>query len=349
VERANSTLAKTLAAYVDDNQTNWPKLLPSVMMAFRSTPATESTGFSPFQLVFGKEMLLPVDLDLLPKPSLPRHTKEFFDDLLSQLKISRDIAKKNMQTMKEKTKIRFDKNAKAPDFQVNDKVILRQNAVKPGLSHKLCPKWSDPYVITELGPNFTYKIKNCKTDKTHKPFVNASRLKHYQENIGPDLDVQEQTAMNDPQAESNYELPAHSNEQTQHTSTQSDVNSQSVEANGPRPIHPKSVESSCPQSANPLPNEQQKQPQSINENPKISNSESVNKFIRPKRIFKVCRYKGERWFRCYIEGCKFSKWYRECDIDPDFLCEYWESYTKSGRRRKRKDKSLVFWRKTPEE
>lgn len=234
VERANSTLAKTLAAYVDENQTNWPNLLPSIMMAFRSTPATESTGFSPYQLVFGKEMILPVDVGLLPKPSLPAQTKQFVDDLLNQLQIARDIAKKNMEFAKEKSKIRFDKKAKTPDFQVNDKVYLRQNAVKPGLSHKLSPKWVGPYTITKIGPNYTYKIKNCETNKLHKALVNATRLKHFQENIGLDLANQEQTeTVNDPQTDSNDRTLVHSDQERSDQGAQSDANPQSVEANGP--------------------------------------------------------------------------------------------------------------------
>ena len=69
VERANGTLTQTLRAYIDKDQINWP-LLPSIMMAFRSTPCTESTGFSPNQVLFGKEVHLPIDTSLVPKPTL---------------------------------------------------------------------------------------------------------------------------------------------------------------------------------------------------------------------------------------------------------------------------------------
>ena len=148
VERANSNLSKTLAAYVDENQMNWHELIPTVMMAFRSTPATESTGFSPYQLLFGKQMTLPVDIELMPRPCLPSQTKHFFDELLGQLKIANDIARNNMEYVKSKTKERFDKNSKVPDFQINDRVLLRQHATKPGLSQKLSHKWEGPYLIT---------------------------------------------------------------------------------------------------------------------------------------------------------------------------------------------------------
>lgn len=85
-------------------------------------------------------MTLPVNIGLLPKPNMPDQAKQFLYDLLGQQKMSRDIAKQNMVYVKEKTKLRFDRNAKAPDFQVNDKVLLKSNATQPGLSSKLSHK-----------------------------------------------------------------------------------------------------------------------------------------------------------------------------------------------------------------
>ncbi|VDI02507.1 Hypothetical predicted protein [Mytilus galloprovincialis] len=43
-ERTNSTLAQSLRAYCSEQQTNWPQVLPSIMMAFRMSPCTQSTA-----------------------------------------------------------------------------------------------------------------------------------------------------------------------------------------------------------------------------------------------------------------------------------------------------------------
>lgn len=66
-ERINSTLAQSLRAYFQDNQTSWEEILPSILMAFRMSPSTQSTGFSPYYIVFGKEISLPLDVALLKK------------------------------------------------------------------------------------------------------------------------------------------------------------------------------------------------------------------------------------------------------------------------------------------
>lgn len=180
VERANSTLAQTLRAYIEKDQMNWPSLLPSIMMAFRATPCTETTGFSPYELLFGKNMHLPVDTTLIPKPSLGKDAEQYFTDLVAKLKMCKDIAKKNMETKQIKAKNRFDLGAKAPTFKVGDTVVLKQEKVPQGLSPKLYVKWDGPYRIMELGPNYTYILKHMETNKTYK-YANAARLKLYHE------------------------------------------------------------------------------------------------------------------------------------------------------------------------
>ncbi|MES9904503.1 MAG: reverse transcriptase domain-containing protein [Sedimenticola sp.] len=56
-ERMNSTILQTLRAYLPaGDHEKWPQMLPAIMMAYRSTPATQSIQFSPFYLLFSQEM-----------------------------------------------------------------------------------------------------------------------------------------------------------------------------------------------------------------------------------------------------------------------------------------------------
>ena len=61
IERFNRTLEDLLAKTVSDNQKDWDECLPFVMMAYRSS-THESTGFSPTELMTGREVILPIDL-----------------------------------------------------------------------------------------------------------------------------------------------------------------------------------------------------------------------------------------------------------------------------------------------
>jgi hypothetical protein len=79
-ERINSTLAQSLREYCQKHQDIWEEILPSVMMAFRMSPCNQSTGYSPFYMLYGEEMNLPLDIALMPKEHLEKAPKEYIDD-----------------------------------------------------------------------------------------------------------------------------------------------------------------------------------------------------------------------------------------------------------------------------
>ena len=128
-------------------------------------------------------MILPVDLDILPKPTLPPNAKEYLQNLLEHLRVTRDVARQNMERASHKSKLRYDAKAAVPNFQVADKVLLTNNVTPVGMSPKLTEKWNGPYVIVEALSNFTYRIKHCETGKQVPTLVNAQRLKHYTERL----------------------------------------------------------------------------------------------------------------------------------------------------------------------
>ena len=52
-----------LAMFAGQNKDDWDDLHPAVMMAYRFS-VHESTGFSPYRLMFGEECTLPMDIGL---------------------------------------------------------------------------------------------------------------------------------------------------------------------------------------------------------------------------------------------------------------------------------------------
>ena len=167
--------------YCEKDQSNWPELLPSVMMSFRVSLATEPISLSPFHMVFGKEMNLPVDTALIPKPTMSQDAKQYFEELLERLKMAKDIAISNMQLAQAKSKQYHDQKAKEPDFALHDRVLLKESHVPTGLSPKLFQRFEGPYYIVELGPNNTYKLRRCSDHKLIKSFINATRITHYKD------------------------------------------------------------------------------------------------------------------------------------------------------------------------
>ena len=84
------------------------------------------------------------------------------------VKIAKTIARKNIEHHQVKNKEDDDKKAKEPEFRVGQKILVRVYKFPKGLSRKLQGKSDGPYLITELGPNHTYKLLNCATNKTIK-------------------------------------------------------------------------------------------------------------------------------------------------------------------------------------
>ena len=74
VELFNRTLPMMLAMFAGENRDDWDDLLPALMMAYRSS-VHESTGFSPYRLMFGEECSLPMDV------GLPRRDQDLPDPI----------------------------------------------------------------------------------------------------------------------------------------------------------------------------------------------------------------------------------------------------------------------------
>ncbi|CAC5393320.1 Transposon Ty3-G Gag-Pol polyprotein,Transposon Ty3-I Gag-Pol polyprotein,Retrovirus-related Pol polyprotein from transposon 297,Retrovirus-related Pol polyprotein from transposon opus [Mytilus coruscus] len=179
VERMNSVILQAFRAYTKDMQDNWIDYLPGIMMAYRATPATQSTDYSPFFLLYGREMSLPIDTSLVPKDHLTQDNKIFLARILQNMETTRTIAAKNIELARQKYKQNYDKRTKDPGFRPTQRVWLYCTKVPVGKAPKLHRKWVGPYYITRFGPHHTYKLRNCATNKEVKSLVNAQRLKPY--------------------------------------------------------------------------------------------------------------------------------------------------------------------------
>ncbi|CAC5420206.1 unnamed protein product [Mytilus coruscus] len=148
-------------------------------MALRMSTNTESTGYSPFQMLFGKEMNLPFDISVQPKDGMSKTAKDHLDTLIDRLKIVKDIAITSVENSQEKTKNRYDKKAEAPKFRVGNYVMLQSMKVPKGLSPKLHPKWDGPFYVVDVGQNNTCKLRRCSDHKLIKSRIHTNRMKPY--------------------------------------------------------------------------------------------------------------------------------------------------------------------------
>ena len=90
-EQFNRTLVAMQRRTVLKRPFDWKPLLAPVLQSYRST-ISEATGFTPYRLVFWREMRLPVDVGT-PLPEPPRDVQTFAADLAKNLEWSYKVAR----------------------------------------------------------------------------------------------------------------------------------------------------------------------------------------------------------------------------------------------------------------
>ena len=90
---------------------SWDQILPSVLMAFRMSTSTQSTGSYPCYMLFGKEMPLPIDAALWPNEILDKAPRNHIDDLIKKGKIIQEIAQENLSKAQTESKTKYDKES----------------------------------------------------------------------------------------------------------------------------------------------------------------------------------------------------------------------------------------------
>ncbi|UYV63102.1 hypothetical protein LAZ67_2003149 [Cordylochernes scorpioides] len=113
-ERLNKTLTDFISMYVDVDQKIWDSILPYVTFAY-NTSRQETTGYSPFFLVHGREVETPLDSIL---PYQPAGTaKDYVGHLVTNAEDVRMLARLNILQVQSKDKERYDKKHQEVNYK----------------------------------------------------------------------------------------------------------------------------------------------------------------------------------------------------------------------------------------
>ena len=175
VERFNRTLEAMLSKYVTKHQRDWDVHLPRVMMAYRSS-VQESTGFTPYHLMFGREIRLPADVMFGSTPDQPKDTHEYVKELRKNLEEAHELAREHLKTAQKRQKRYHDARGTGNGFGIGDRVWLFNSATKKGESRKLQSPWLGPFVILDKLSDVNYKI-GAENGLGRKQIVHYNRLK----------------------------------------------------------------------------------------------------------------------------------------------------------------------------
>lgn len=165
VERFNRTLLNMLGTLETKQKSKWREFVKPLVHAYNCTK-NEVTGFTPYELMFGRSPRLPVDLAFgLPirEASLPSHS-EYVKNLRSRLEESYKLASENALKSGEKNKSRFDQRITPACLEVGDRVLVRNVRLRG--KHKLEDKWEQRVyvVIKRAGELPVYTVKPEDTE-----------------------------------------------------------------------------------------------------------------------------------------------------------------------------------------
>lgn len=151
VERFNRTALDYLAKSVDSDHKNWDKLLPILLLSYRSA-VHETTKQTPALMIMGRELRLPGDL-MFKRPSAADDNttaSNYVEQLIENLHITHELARENLQQSTDRMETRYNTKAKGCKFVVGDLVWLFDPKRKKGLSPKLQSDWVAPFEVLEV-------------------------------------------------------------------------------------------------------------------------------------------------------------------------------------------------------
>ena len=156
VERFNQTLKRMLKKAAMDNVKDWDKFVPYLLFAYREVPQA-STGFSPFELVYGRQVRGPLDI---LKESWEASTKSEESVVSYVLAVQEKLAKmselvqENMAGAQREQKRWYDRNARQRQFESGDQVLV----LLPTSSNKLLAQWQGPYPVLRRVGGVNYQV-----------------------------------------------------------------------------------------------------------------------------------------------------------------------------------------------
>ncbi|XP_076041903.1 uncharacterized protein LOC143025779 [Oratosquilla oratoria] len=175
LERFHGTFKTMLAKYGHETGNEWDVGLPFLLYAIRCAKQS-SLGFSPSELLFGRDIRGP--MKLLHESWIDLEHADNLFEYVSKLKENLDVvhrfAQCNLKLSQEKMKENYDKDAVERNFEVGDEVLLF-------LPVRKCPlqaRYKGPFRVIGKRGDLNYVISTPDHRKT-KRLVHVNLIKKY--------------------------------------------------------------------------------------------------------------------------------------------------------------------------
>jgi len=181
VERVNRTILEMLRLYAHDWQAMWdePDTITPLLLQLRAS-ISNSTGFAPYELIYGRERQFSADHSLRAAIETPVHDDPNIAEQQRKRIAALGVAHNKVRQLLNSTHSRLYKDNTAqftdlPTFQVKDTVWLYHPVTPSGETPKTARLWRGPYIVEKHIVADSYLVRHYK-NKSDLQKANASRM-----------------------------------------------------------------------------------------------------------------------------------------------------------------------------
>jgi hypothetical protein len=171
LERVHSTISRMLSHFVNRRQTDWDEYLPYITMAYNSQ-CHESTGYSPYELVFGRKMEVPLEGDLAITDGMEIFNN-YIETLRERLKAAHEAAAQRKAWARGRNERQYNAKAKETRYEKGQLVFLHVPSIGRHRTKKLSKLWKGPYPVVKVLSPLTLILKIRKREVV----VHVNRVK----------------------------------------------------------------------------------------------------------------------------------------------------------------------------
>jgi hypothetical protein len=186
VESTNKFIESILTKTVKESRKDWSNRLLEALWAYRTT-WRNTTGFSPYELVYEKSVVFPVEFEIKTLRTALSANLDLTDAQTARLQQLNELEEKRLDAIQQTTVIQqqisqwHDKNIKNKQFQKGNWALLYDSRFKE-FQGKLRTRWLGPYEVDTIFPNGTVRLLTIDDSRTPL-LVNGHRLRLYQKPV----------------------------------------------------------------------------------------------------------------------------------------------------------------------
>jgi hypothetical protein len=182
-ENANKTLEIMLRSVIDFAQVDWDEHLAAAELAFNNSK-NETTGFTPFYMMYGREARMPIDVALAPLTKAADNPTAA--EATARWRTALQQASDNTARQQRRQKLYADRTRREVRFAVGDRVLLSTQHLKligeRKRARKLTERYVGPYRVKRVVNANAYELELPASLKIH-PVINISHLKEYRDGV----------------------------------------------------------------------------------------------------------------------------------------------------------------------